>query len=67
MMARVSWDRGRLTRAAFQFVRHDQHNRTVLRASADEDAAFGEIVQRSADLGARLAARGDEVEIDLRT
>ena len=67
MMARVSWDRGRLARAAFQFVRHDQHNRTVLRALGDEDAAFGEIVQRSADLGARLAARGDEVEIDLRT
>ena len=67
MMARVSWDRRRIERAAFQFVRHDRHNRTLLCALADEDAAFGEIVQRSADLGARLAARGDEVEIDLRT
>jgi hypothetical protein len=36
-------------------------------ALGDEDAAFGEIERRSADLGARLAARGDEVEIDLRT
>jgi poly-gamma-glutamate synthesis protein (capsule biosynthesis protein) len=67
MMARVSWDRGRIARAAFQFVRHDLHNRTVLCALGDEDAAFGEIERRSADLGARLAARGDEVEIDLRT
>ena len=67
MMARVSWDRARIARAAFQFVRHDRHNRTVLRSLGDEDAAFGEIVQRSTDLGAGLAARGDEVEIDLRT
>jgi len=67
MMARVSWDRGRIERAALQFVRHDRHNRTVPCQLADEGAAFDEIVQRSADLGARLAARGDEVEIDLRT
>jgi poly-gamma-glutamate synthesis protein (capsule biosynthesis protein) len=67
MMARVSWDRGRIARAALQFVRHDRLNRTVLRALGDEDAAFAEIEQRSADLGAGLVARGDEVEIDLRT
>jgi poly-gamma-glutamate synthesis protein (capsule biosynthesis protein) len=67
MMARVSWDRGRIARAALQFVRHDRLNRTVLRALGDEDAAFAEIERRSADLGASLAARGDEVEIDLRT
>jgi hypothetical protein len=63
----VSWDRGRIARAALQFVRHDRLNRTVLRGLGDEDAAFAEIVQRTADLGASLAARGDEVEIDLRT
>ena len=67
MMARVSWDRGRIARAAFQFVRHDRHNRTILCALADEGAALDQIVRRSADLGARLAAHGDEVEIDLRT
>jgi poly-gamma-glutamate synthesis protein (capsule biosynthesis protein) len=67
MMAGVSWDRGRIARAAFQFVRHDRHNRTVLRVPGDEDAVFGEIERRSADLGAKLAAYGNEVEIDLRT
>jgi len=67
MMVRVSWDRGRIERAAFQFVRHDRQNRTVLRALADEGAAFDEIAQRSAKLGAKLAACGDEAEIDLRT
>jgi poly-gamma-glutamate capsule biosynthesis protein CapA/YwtB (metallophosphatase superfamily) len=66
MMARVSWDRGRIERAAFQFVRHDLHNRTVTRALSEEGAAFDEIAQRSSGLGSKLAPRGDEVEIELR-
>jgi hypothetical protein len=67
MMVRVSWGRERIERAAFQFVRHDRDNRTVPCKLADESTAFEEIVQRSADLGAKLAAHGDEIEIDLRT
>ena len=67
MMARVSWERRKIADAAFRFVRHDRCNRTVLRAPADEGVEFDEIVQRSAGLGARLAVRSDEVEIDLRT
>jgi poly-gamma-glutamate capsule biosynthesis protein CapA/YwtB (metallophosphatase superfamily) len=66
MMVRVSWDRGQIERAAFQFVRHDRHNRTVPCTLADEGAAFDELAQRSAALGAGLAPRGDEVEIQLR-
>jgi poly-gamma-glutamate synthesis protein (capsule biosynthesis protein) len=66
MMARVSWDRGRIERAAFQFVRHDRYNRTVTRALVEEGAAFDELAQRSAGVGAKLAPRGDEVEIELR-
>ena len=45
-------------RSTFQFVRHDDRNRTVPRALADEGAAFDEIAKRSAGLGARLVARG---------
>ncbi len=67
MMVRVSWARERIERATFQFVRHDRQNRTVPRALADEGAALDEIARRSSDLGARLAPRGDEVEIELRT
>ena len=67
MMVRAAWDRERLEKAAFQFVRHDDHNRTVPRALVDEGAAFDEIARRSADLGAMLAARGDEVCVDLGT
>ena len=67
MMARLAWEDARIERAAFQFVRHDQDNRTVPCKLADEGAAFDDIMQRSAALGARLAADGDEVCIDLRT
>src|ERR1700730_10607644 len=66
MMARVSWDRGRIERAAFQFVRHDRYNRTVTRALVEEGVAFDKLAQRSAVFGAKLARRGDEVEIELR-
>jgi poly-gamma-glutamate capsule biosynthesis protein CapA/YwtB (metallophosphatase superfamily) len=67
MMVRASCHSGTIDRVAFQFVRHDDRNRTVLRALADEGAAFDLIAQESAALGARLAAQGDEAVIDLRT
>ena len=67
MMVRASWEGGRLACATFQFVRHDRQNRTILCKLADEGPAFDEIARRSHDLGARLTARGDEVEIELRT
>jgi Bacterial capsule synthesis protein PGA_cap len=60
MMASVSWQRGRLERAAFRFVRHDDRNRTILRRLADENPAFEEIVRESAARNTSLAAAGDE-------
>lgn len=65
MMARASWAGDRLDALAFQFVRHDDLNRSTLRTVAEEGAAFDELAKRSAALGARLAARGEEVVIDL--
>jgi poly-gamma-glutamate synthesis protein (capsule biosynthesis protein) len=67
MMAMVAWDGRRITRAAFQFVRHDRDNRTVLCPLTREGAAFDDIAKHSTELGARLTARGDQVEIGLRT
>lgn len=67
MMVRAICDRGRIDKVTFQFVRHDDRNRTVPRALADEGAAFDRIARESAGLGATLVARGDEVEIDLGT
>jgi poly-gamma-glutamate synthesis protein (capsule biosynthesis protein) len=67
MMIRVLWERGRIERVAFQFVRHDDRNRTVPCSLANEGAAFAELAQESAGFGAKLVARGDEVWIDLGT
>jgi poly-gamma-glutamate synthesis protein (capsule biosynthesis protein) len=67
MMVRVSCEGGRIDRAAFQFVRHDNRNRTVRRSLADEGAAFDLIAQESAGFGAKLVARGDEIRVDLGT
>ena len=65
MMVRASCETGRMDRVAFQFVRHDDRNRTVPCRLADEGAAYDLIAQESAALGTRLAAQGDEVVIDL--
>jgi poly-gamma-glutamate synthesis protein (capsule biosynthesis protein) len=66
MMVRVSCQAGRIDRVAFQFVRHDDRNRTVPRALADEGAAFDLIARDSKDSNAKLVAEGDELVIDLR-
>jgi poly-gamma-glutamate capsule biosynthesis protein CapA/YwtB (metallophosphatase superfamily) len=65
MMARLAWAGPRIDSAAFQFVRHDDLNRTVPRALRDEGAAFDELAKRSAELGARLVADGDQALIEL--
>jgi len=67
MMVRASCEARRLQRVAFQFVRHDDRNRTVPRALADEGAAFDLIARESAELGARLVAQGNEIAIELGT
>ena len=66
MMARISWGDREIESAAFQFVRHDARNRTVPRALGDEGAAFDEVARESAGFGAVLAARGDQISIELR-
>jgi poly-gamma-glutamate synthesis protein (capsule biosynthesis protein) len=65
MIATVAWDRGRLERAGFRFVRHDERNRTVLPRLAAEEAAFAAIAADSAAHGARLAAAGEEAVVAL--
>jgi poly-gamma-glutamate capsule biosynthesis protein CapA/YwtB (metallophosphatase superfamily) len=65
MMVRASCDGGRIDRLSVQFVRHDEENRTRLRALADESAAFDQIALESAALGAELAAEGDRAVVKL--
>ena len=66
MMAIVIWDRARIERVGFRIVRRDEHNRTVLRAIADEAAAFDAIARASAAFGTLLAAEGDKASVALR-
>jgi len=65
IMVRASCKAERIDRVAFQFVRHDDKNRTVPRELADEGAAYDLIARESAALGARLVAHADEAVIDL--
>jgi poly-gamma-glutamate capsule biosynthesis protein CapA/YwtB (metallophosphatase superfamily) len=64
MMVRAEVERDGLKRAVFQFVRHNERNETVLCALADERTAFEDLKQRSAQMGARLSAQGDEVLVE---
>jgi poly-gamma-glutamate capsule biosynthesis protein CapA/YwtB (metallophosphatase superfamily) len=65
MMVRATCDRTLIDRVTFQFVRHDEQNRTVLRALADEAAAFEQIAQESAALGAELVPEGGKAVVKL--
>jgi poly-gamma-glutamate capsule biosynthesis protein CapA/YwtB (metallophosphatase superfamily) len=67
MMVRVSCDARRIERVAFQFVRHDDRNCTVLRALADEGPALDVITRESAELAASLIPQDNEVAIGLGT
>jgi poly-gamma-glutamate capsule biosynthesis protein CapA/YwtB (metallophosphatase superfamily) len=65
MMVRAQCGRGGIEKVAFQFVRHDAENHTVLRSPDEEGAAFDLIARESAALGARLTAAGDRVMVAL--
>jgi poly-gamma-glutamate capsule biosynthesis protein CapA/YwtB (metallophosphatase superfamily) len=64
MMVRAEVARDGVTGTRFQFVRHNDKNETVLCALADEGTAFEDLARRSAQRGAKLTARGDEVLVE---
>ena len=65
MMARAEFEGARLRGAGFRFVRHNDRNETVPCALAKEQEEFEDIRTRSAALGARLSANGDDVTVEL--
>jgi hypothetical protein len=67
MMVRALCQNGRIERVGFQFVRHDERNRTTPRGLADEGPALDMIANESALLGTELTRRGDEALIELGT
>jgi poly-gamma-glutamate synthesis protein (capsule biosynthesis protein) len=66
MMLRVGFERGGVTGAALQFVRHNARNETVPCELVHEVAEFDDLAKRSAPLGATLTPRGDEAVIALK-
>ena len=65
MLAKVTFDGSTVKQAAFQFVRHNDHNETVLCPLKNEGKALGEVSTGTAHLGNKLTPQGDEVAIAL--
>lgn len=63
MMPRVALERDGIKSVAFQFVRRNAANETVLCALADEQAELADIQKRSAAYGTTLTPHGDEVSV----
>ena len=65
MLVRITLERGKVTGAAFQFMRHNDKNETFFCTLKDETEALAEIAAGSAPFGTKLNARGDQVEVEL--
>jgi poly-gamma-glutamate capsule biosynthesis protein CapA/YwtB (metallophosphatase superfamily) len=65
MMARCEVTRDGVAEARFRFVRHNARNETVFCALAEEGTTLDRLVDRSAKLGARLAAEDDWLRVGL--
>ena len=61
LMGKVEIDGRKITRASFQFVRHNQKNETVLRSLKSEVKELDNMRAKSDPYGATLKARGNEV------
>lgn len=65
MLARVTFEGKTISKAAFQFVRHNDNNETVPCRLVNENTTFEDMAQRSAVFGTKLSADGDQVAIAL--
>jgi poly-gamma-glutamate capsule biosynthesis protein CapA/YwtB (metallophosphatase superfamily) len=66
MLAKVTFDGTAVKKAAFQFVRHNDDNETVLCALNNEGEVFRQVSAGTTQLGSKLTPQGDEVAIELR-
>jgi poly-gamma-glutamate capsule biosynthesis protein CapA/YwtB (metallophosphatase superfamily) len=65
MIAKVSFEGTAVTKATFQFVRHNDNNETVLCPLKNEGEVFGQVSGGTTQLGSKLTPHGDEVDIEL--
>ena len=66
MLARLAFEEGRMSRAAFRFVRHNERNETVLCAMKNEQEMLGRIATSSAATDTRIEVEGDDAVLQLR-
>jgi len=67
MIARLTLEDRDIEKVAFQFVRHNDRNETVLCTMRNEQDALANIAERSARFGARIELEGGEAVVRLRT
>ena len=61
LMGRVQFDGKRVTRAGFQFIRHNNKNESVLKSLKSEAEELDIMRAKSEPLGTKFKAKGDEV------
>jgi poly-gamma-glutamate synthesis protein (capsule biosynthesis protein) len=67
MLAKVTFNSTAVKTAAFQFVRHNDDNETVLCPLKNEGAVLGQITSGTKKLGTELIPQGDEITIVLHS
>ncbi|HSN39732.1 MAG TPA: CapA family protein [Burkholderiales bacterium] len=63
MLARITLEDKSVSKATFRFVRHNDHNETVLCRMKDEMDTFADIARRSERFNTRLEVEQDEVAV----
>ncbi len=69
MMAKVEFEDNAVSRAAFEFVRHNEANESYVCDLAQEQDEFKDIAKRSRDMGTDIVASGNEIvlkQVDAR-
>lgn len=65
MLVRVTLEDRAIEEVAFQFVRHNEQNETLLRTMKEEPEMLARITERSARLGTRIEVEGDAAVVRL--
>ena len=63
MLARITLEDKSVSKATFRFVRHNDHNETVLCRMQDETDTFADLVKRGERFNTRLEVEQDEVVV----
>lgn len=65
LVARIEFEDRAIRGVALRFVRHNEHNETLLKAPAEEPEAMRDLLERSAPFRTRIAAEGQDAVLAL--